>query len=104
MTEIKLETNKLINHKEVQVTLINNNHSYKCNCVTKHIPKYSEIYKIDFNGQEIFLCPTGFANLCSLEVQYIEFEGDPPGSVRKHFSEFIRNLYLMLVAGSGGSC
>ncbi len=79
----------------MKVTLVDDINNI-CNCVGKHIPKYNEVYRIDYAVGHVFVCPTGLANLHALEIEYAKWDGNPPGSVMKHFSEYTRNLYLLL--------
>ncbi len=80
----------------MKITLINNSDKETCKCVGKHIPKSNKIYRIDYAAGRIFVCPTALANFHALEVEYVKYDGNPPGSVRKHFSKFVRDLYLLL--------
>lgn len=80
----------------MKITLIDNSSNKLCKCVGKHIPKSRRVYRIDYSGGHIFVCPTALANLHALEVEYAKYEGNPPGSVRKHFSQFTRDLYRLL--------
>lgn len=65
-----------------------------CQCCTKHIPKPVNTIRVSFkNIEDIWLCSTTLDNL----VYYYKVECKngtvtPPGSVRKHFSEFVQVL------------
>lgn len=91
---VRLEKRKEINVKDMKITLIDNNEV--CECVGKHIPKPNKLYRVDYSGGFIFVCPTALANLQSLEEEYLKYDGLPPGSVRKHYSEFTHAFYRLL--------
>jgi hypothetical protein len=78
----------------MKITLIDNNEV--CECVSKHIPKPMKLYRIDYSTGFIFVCPTAYYNLVSLEEEYAKHGGLPPGFVRKHYSEFTHDLYRLL--------
>jgi len=78
----------------MKITLVDSNEL--CECVGKHIPKPNKLYRIDYSDGYIFVCPTALANLQALEEEYVKYAGLPPGSVRKHFSEFTHDLYRLL--------
>lgn len=81
----------------MKITLIDSNYTnIVCECVGKHIPKPSKLYRIDYPAGFIFVCPTAYTNLISLEEQYAEYNGLPPGSVRKHYSQFTHDLFSLL--------
>lgn len=92
---VRLETNKTNNYqRNMKITLVDSNEV--CECVGKHIPKPNKLYRIDYSGGFIFVCPTAYGNLVSLEEEYVKYNGLPPGSVRKHYSEFTHALYKLL--------
>jgi hypothetical protein len=78
----------------MKITLVNTNEV--CECVGKHIPKPAKIYRVDFTNGSVYVCPTAYYNLVALEEEYTKYGGLPPGSVRKHYSEFTHNLYRLL--------
>ncbi|AXG66347.1 hypothetical protein SEA_ANNADREAMY_87 [Streptomyces phage Annadreamy] len=78
----------------MKITLVDSNEV--CKCVGKHIPKPTKLYRIDYSGGFVFVCPTAYLNLVSLEEEYVKHDGLPPGSVRKHFSEFTHELYRLM--------
>lgn len=78
----------------MRITLIDSNEV--CECVGKHIPKPNKLYRIDYPGGFTLVCPTAYINLVGLEEEYARYDGLPPGSVRKHYSEFTHNLYRLL--------
>lgn len=65
-----------------------------CNCSNKHVPKPHKLIKVELGEAETeyYLCPTTFYNLRALLDLWRECHGEPPGSVRKHFSEFVQRL------------
>jgi hypothetical protein len=68
-------------------------HYRTCNCSNKHVPKPHKLYRWEFeDGSETFLCPTAYWNLQSLIEKWEAGNGQPPGSVRKHYSEFVQGL------------
>lgn len=78
----------------MKITLINSNEV--CKCVGRHVPKPSKLYRIDFSGGSVLVCPNAYTSLLSLEEEYVKYDGLPPGSVRKHYSEFIHGLFRLL--------
>lgn len=65
----------------------------KCRCVGKHVPLPSTLYYIGhLTSGENYLCPTAYENLMAWEAEKRKHSGRPPGSVRKHYSDFIQNL------------
>ena len=63
-----------------------------CNCSNKHVPKPHKLFKVDIDGVEYFLCPTSFYNLTTLLGLWESGGGEPPGSIRKHFSDYLQRL------------
>lgn len=63
-----------------------------CNCSTKHVPKPHELIKVVIDEVEYFLCPTSFYNLVRLQQEWAILGKEPPGSTRKHFSDYIQRL------------
>lgn len=61
----------------------------RCICCTKHIPLPHLLHEMD-NGE--YLCPTTYCNVLSLLSEYRRSGGRPPGSVRKHYSEYVQQL------------
>jgi hypothetical protein len=65
----------------------------KCNCVGKHVPLPLTLYYIGhLTDTEMYLCPTAYENFLAWQAERRKYQGRPPGSVRKHFSDFIQNL------------
>lgn len=70
-----------------------------CNCSNKHVPKPHKLIKVDWVGTDVYLCPTSYWNLRSLREQWYLCGGEPPGVVRKHYSEYIQSLAKTLELG-----
>lgn len=66
----------------------------KCECVGKHVPLPTQLVKYGgSNGVDmVWLCPTTHSNLGALLELYTKYDGVPPGSVRKHYSEYVQRL------------
>lgn len=64
----------------------------ECRCVSKHVPLPLTYVTVRTSNMDIELCPTAHANLMSLLSEYDSHGGLPPGSVRKHYSEFIQTI------------
>lgn len=73
-----------------------------CKCVSKHVPLPTVLHNHHIipkylGGSEdasnkVYLCPTTHDNVHSLLRAYAKHGGRPPGSVRKHYSEFVEDL------------
>lgn len=75
-----------------------------CVCVSNHNPNPMElnrhhIHPIGFDppGENaehniVWLCPTAHANVHELLRAWVKYEGEPPWSIRKHFSPYIRDV------------
>lgn len=64
----------------------------QCKCVTKHVPLPLRFEIVVVDGKEIELCPTAHQNLLSLLDDYETYGHEPPGPVRKHYSDYIQEL------------
>ncbi len=60
----------------------------ECKCVGKHVPLPTRL--IDYNG--IKVCPTTYENVLEYRKMWEVLGVEPPGSIRKHFSEYVQNL------------
>lgn len=69
---------------------------YTCACVQRHVPLPSRHYIINVGGETVYVCPTTFFNVQDLIAAYNVYGDQPPGSVTKHFSKFVRDLCLAL--------
>lgn len=63
-----------------------------CNCSNKHVPKPHKLIKVEIGEVEYYLCPTSYYNLTTLLDLWKSCNGEPPGSVRKHFSDYVQRL------------
>jgi hypothetical protein len=63
-----------------------------CNCSNKHVPKPHKLFKVEIGDSMYHLCPTSYYNLTSLLEKWESCNGEPPGSVRKHYSDFVQGL------------
>lgn len=64
-----------------------------CACVSKHVPLPHKLYRVDYHDGSVLVCPTTYLNLVSLEEEYVKYDGLPPGSIRKHYSEYVHELF-----------
>jgi len=69
-----------------------------CRCCTKHVPNNLKTMLVTINSEVVYLCPTSFYNLESLRALYVHYLTEPPGSVRKHYSDYIQMLAKQLQA------
>lgn len=60
-----------------------------CKCVGKHVPLPHLLHEMS-NGE--YVCPTTYCNVLSLLSEYKREGGRPPGSVRKHYSDYVQRL------------
>jgi hypothetical protein len=60
----------------------------ECKCCNKHVPLPTVLR--EYNG--IVVCPTSFANILEYTRIWNAIGSRPPGSVRKHFSEFVQQI------------
>lgn len=74
-----------------------------CECVGKHIPIPHKLFRVQEGDTTVEVCPNALMNLLSLMEQHQLHGGNPPGSVRKHYSEFIHDIYSLLYLKAGGS-
>lgn len=74
---------------------------YTCKCVGKHIPLPLELNPLIVEEETIYLCPTSFQNLQHLLGEYTSHGGRPPGSVRKHYSDYIQAIAARIVDRAG---
>lgn len=58
----------------------------ECKCCGKHVPLPVKLK--DYNG--ITVCPTTFDNIVEYKRVWMESGKRPPGSIRKHFSEYVQ--------------
>ena len=60
----------------------------ECKCTGKHVPLPTVMREYS----NIMVCPTTFANLTEYERIWRSLGNRPPGSIRKHFSEFVQGI------------
>lgn len=60
----------------------------QCKCVGKHVPLPTTFY--DFNGHT--LCPTTYENVLEYKKMWEVLGCEPPGNIRKHFSEYVQQI------------
>jgi len=66
----------------------------ECKCCTKHVPLPTTLKS--YNG--LTLCPTTYYNAIEYKRIWDTYGGRPPGSVRKHFSEYVQEIVFGLGA------
>lgn len=59
-----------------------------CKCVGKHVPLPTKL--IEYNG--IHLCPTTYENVLEYKKMWEVLGVEPPGNIRKHFSEYVQKI------------
>lgn len=65
---------------------------YTCICCSKHVPLPQSFLSIEVKGTKVWLCPTSYFNLKRFLVEWKEHGGLPPGSIRKHYSDYVLGL------------
>lgn len=60
----------------------------ECKCCGKHVPLPVRLKEYD----GIKVCPTTFDNIIEYKRIWIESGSRPPGSIRKHFSEYVQSI------------
>ena len=60
----------------------------ECKCCGKHVPLPIKLK--EYNG--IKVCPTTFDNIIEYKRVWSEIGKRPPGSVRKHFSDYVQQI------------
>lgn len=60
----------------------------ECKCCGKHVPLPIKLK--EFNG--IKVCPTTYYNIIEYSDMWDLMGGRPPGSLRKHFSEYVQDI------------
>jgi hypothetical protein len=59
-----------------------------CKCCSKHVPLPTVLR--EYEG--VTVCPTTFSNILEYKRIWQSFGSRPPGSVRKHFSEYVQQI------------
>lgn len=60
----------------------------ECKCCGKHVPLPTVLK--EYEGT--MLCPTTFSNVIEYKRIWLVIGSRPPGSIRKHFSEYVQQL------------
>jgi hypothetical protein len=60
----------------------------ECKCCGKHVPLPTVLK--EYSGT--LLCPTTFANVVEYKRLWVSIGSRPPGSIRKHFSEYVQQI------------
>lgn len=60
----------------------------ECKCVGKHVPLPTKL--VDYSGVKV--CPTTYENILEYRKMWEVLGVEPPGSIRKHFSEYVQKL------------
>ena len=60
----------------------------ECKCCGKHVPLPTTLKEYEGN----IVCPTTFANIIEYVRIWNASGGRPPGSIRKHFSEYVQQI------------
>lgn len=84
----------------MQVRLVEATGGKKCPCVGKHVPLPTVLHRHhivplgmggpDIPENEIDICPNAHYNIHDLLYEYRRYKGTPPGSVRKHYSDWVQ--------------
>lgn len=72
----------------------------ECVCVGKHVPLPVSYCVIIVEGKEVKLCPTTYDNVLHLLTQ-CKNGLMPPGDIRKHYSQYVRNLVIRILSIEG---
>jgi hypothetical protein len=67
--------------------------SITCKCVGKHVPLPTRL--VEFNG--ISVCPTTYENIMEYKKMWEVLGTEPPGNIRKHFSEFVQDTVRLSI-------
>ena len=60
----------------------------ECKCCGKHVPLPTVLKTYN----EIKVCPTTFENIIEYKSIWDKIGSRPPGSIRKHFSEYVQKI------------
>lgn len=60
----------------------------ECKCCGKHVPLPTVLK--EYKG--IKVCPTTFDNIIEYKRLWMSVGSRPPGSIRKHFSEYVQSI------------
>lgn len=67
----------------------------ECKCCGKHVPLPTTLK--EYNG--IMVCPTTFSNIVEYTRLWNATGNRPPGSIRKHFSEYVQQIVEKNILG-----
>jgi len=71
-----------------------------CQCASKHVPRPLRLAVIRTKTGPVTLCPTSLMNLSQLLWELDLTDGDPLGSITKHYGKYIRDLADQIYEGS----
>jgi hypothetical protein len=60
----------------------------ECKCCGKHVPLPTVLKE----HEGVMLCPTTFSNVMEYKRIWSTVGSRPPGSIRKHFSEYVQQI------------
>jgi hypothetical protein len=60
----------------------------QCKCCSKHVPLPTRLKEYDGT----LVCPTTFDNIHEYKRVWLSVGKRPPGSIRKHFSEYVQDI------------
>jgi hypothetical protein len=60
----------------------------QCKCVGKHVPLPTTLK--EYNG--VMLCATTYDNVLEYKKMWEVLGCEPPGNIRKHFSEYVQKI------------
>lgn len=68
-----------------------------CKCCTKHVPLPMTTTMLVVDGESVWLCPTTLENVWKFYEDWHNRGDRPPGSVRKHYSDYVQKIAEALV-------
>lgn len=80
--------------------IVETEHAKMCECTNKHVPRPTVLAVIKTNAGAVNLCPTSLMNLRQLLWEYDLTDGDPLGSITKHYGKYVRDLADQIYEGS----
>lgn len=81
----------------MKVSIVNSSNNI-CKCSGKHVPAPHRLYCLAGEGVVVYVCPTSYWNLVSLMEEFVCYDGNPPGSVQKHYSGFVKSLHKIFTS------
>lgn len=67
----------------------------ECKCCGKHVPLPTTLK--EYNG--VMVCPTTFSNIVEYTRLWNINNSRPPGSIRKHFSDYVQQIVEASMSG-----